>query len=159
MEHLTIFSYSLVIALGLHTALAPATHTSPRPTWCFALILMADASPCETAEMKEQCVRLAALISVQARWSMFLKSSLCLQWSNMCIISWVSTPATIPSMWHMFWQITICREHLCLQWSNMCIISRESTPATGSRITRYFFILIHQVSAPSFETTYVRIAL
>ena len=30
MEHLTIFSYSLVIALGLHTALAPPIH--PRPS-------------------------------------------------------------------------------------------------------------------------------
>lgn len=75
-------------------------------------MLMGLASPCTIALMKPQCVRFAALISVQARWFRFLKSSFLRQKSNMWIISWAKTPCTIFWFCVWLWQTTIWKQNL-----------------------------------------------
>lgn len=76
-------------------------------TWCLFLKLNIEECPSSKEDTRPQWVKFAALISVQAKCSMFLKSNLRVQLSNMWISSCVSTPCIVPFDTAVFWHITI----------------------------------------------------
>lgn len=103
--------------------------------------------------MKLQCVKLAALISVQARWWMFLKSSWCLQKSNMWIISCTRIPWTIPVLRAIFWQITTykCKIAGIILWKKikvMCYLVQFRVIAT------WYFNITHFTGNVSSEINF-----